>query len=101
MLCDGVPDCGDWSDETVCELCREQQWLCPLAMENGARQPQCIEQEDRCDGPTSCSWGEDERHCVALASQGELVLAGDGTPSPGSRTIVFLAARPEIQWYGQ
>ena len=22
-------------------------------------------------------------------------------PSPGSRTIVFLAARPEIQWYGQ
>ena len=79
LKCDGVPDCGDHSDESGCNVCDNNQWLCPLSAENGG-QPVCVPQQDRCNVEVTCPWGEDERHCVALARRGELLIADDGTP---------------------
>ncbi|XP_078700915.1 low-density lipoprotein receptor-related protein 2-like [Branchiostoma floridae x Branchiostoma belcheri] len=55
-VCDGVIDCGDASDELLCQSCAERGlWQC----ESG----ECIKNAWVCDGDKDCSSGTDEENC--------------------------------------
>ncbi|XP_051153423.1 uncharacterized protein LOC127276809 isoform X2 [Leptopilina boulardi] len=58
-ICDGVPDCWDYSDETNCVWCKEGQFVC-------GNNRFCIDQNKVCDGIRDCPDGEDEKKCAAL-----------------------------------
>ncbi|GAB6025113.1 hypothetical protein CHUAL_010542 [Chamberlinius hualienensis] len=62
LVCDGVVDCHDMSDETRCGWCSPGQFLC------GGRK--CVDKRFRCDGKPDCPNEADERNCLALANNG-------------------------------
>ncbi|WAR17095.1 CORIN-like protein [Mya arenaria] len=54
QVCDGVNQCGDWSDEMNC-VCHEHQWRCNMGM--------CIKSYQRCDNTSQCPDNSDEQEC--------------------------------------
>ncbi len=56
LICDGVVDCDDFSDELFCPYCPEHHFHCGV----GKR---CIGKEKLCDGTSDCDNGADERGC--------------------------------------
>ncbi|XP_063979971.1 uncharacterized protein LOC135163987 isoform X2 [Diachasmimorpha longicaudata] len=63
-ICDGVPDCWDYSDETHCDWCTDGQFVC-------GNSRFCIDQTKVCDGYRDCPGGEDEKKCAALIEDEE------------------------------
>ncbi|KAG1656913.1 Transmembrane protease serine 2 [Nymphon striatum] len=56
-ICDGTPDCRDFSDEINCRPCNyDTQFLC-------MKSQTCIGRDKVCDGVSNCKYGEDEQHC--------------------------------------
>ncbi|CAG0919633.1 unnamed protein product, partial [Notodromas monacha] len=62
-LCDGVPDCGDASDEAL--LCENTQKICEMADSSYFRCNigSCIVKQWECDGFLDCNDGSDEDDC--------------------------------------
>ncbi|KAG8034983.1 hypothetical protein G9C98_005405 [Cotesia typhae] len=58
-ICDGVPDCWDYSDESQCDWCSVGQFVC-------GNSRFCIDVVKVCDGYKDCPGGEDEKKCAAL-----------------------------------
>ena len=74
-VCDSVPDCQDWSDETGLACgCEENSFRCDLSF-NQSTSPSCIPASYLCDGTPDCPGGTDEdpAQCVALSTM-ETVL---------------------------
>ena len=56
LICDGVVDCPDFSDELYCPYCPENHFHCGVSKT-------CIAKEKLCDGVKDCSNSADERGC--------------------------------------
>ncbi|CAM1291211.1 Uncharacterised protein at_DN2425 [Pycnogonum litorale] len=73
-ICDGTPDCRDFSDEINCEPCDyDTEFLC-------MRSQTCIERRHVCDGLPHCRHGEDEQNCLILSKTGR--IRGEFTQVP-------------------
>ena len=57
-MCDGLPECGDKSDEENCPRCSAGKFHC----DNG----QCISYREHCDGIPQCSDESDEKMCCSV-----------------------------------
>ena len=68
-MCDGYPDCYDFSDELGCQArCNDQDsFYCHLSKK-------CIAKSQVCDERSDCHYQEDERYCVALTKEDHLSL---------------------------
>merc|ERR1711973_101052 len=73
--CDGINDCGDWSDERPSKCgprgCRDDQFYC----DNGL----CLDNPDeiKCNGNNDCWDNSDERGCGPTCSSDEFHCPGD------------------------
>ena len=56
LICDGVVDCPDFSDELYCPYCPEHHFHCGVTKT-------CIPKEKLCDGNSDCDNSADERGC--------------------------------------
>ncbi|KAL4237201.1 Enteropeptidase [Mactra antiquata] len=59
--CDNMEDCEDGTDESSCNLCKDDELQCI----NGT----CINSKQRCDGIKDCPYGTDERSCVSISDE--------------------------------
>ena len=59
MVCDGIVDCPDFSDELYCPYCPEQHFHCGVGKN-------CVPKQNMCDGVRDCENGADEKGCCEL-----------------------------------
>eukprot|EP00058_Branchiostoma_floridae_P007257 XP_002592745.1 hypothetical protein BRAFLDRAFT_67185 [Branchiostoma floridae] len=72
-VCNGFPDCGDSSDELLCQSCEEKGlWQCDSG--------ECINNASVCDGDKDCSSGTDEENCSAPCNGLQLECDGGCLP---------------------
>ncbi|XP_075444784.1 SCO-spondin-like [Ascaphus truei] len=71
VVCNGVNDCGDQSDEIYCGTAPSPlspaRWGCQMSQFHCKASGNCIEASQRCDGSPDCSDGADEIGCVSWA----------------------------------
>ena len=72
-ICDGYPDCYDFSDEIGCQRCPDNQFYCHLS-------GKCIPKSLVCDEKYDCNFQEDERYCVAMTNTDHVVTDTYGKP---------------------
>ena len=72
-ICDGYPDCYDFSDEIGCLRCPDDQFYCHLTRK-------CIPKSLVCDEKYDCKFQEDERYCVAMTNTDHVVTDTYGKP---------------------
>ncbi|KAK2708270.1 atrial natriuretic peptide-converting enzyme-like [Artemia franciscana] len=60
LICDGIMDCSDFTDESECGYC-------PIGFVHCGVGKKCIEARQRCDGVVDCPNGSDERGCLSIA----------------------------------
>ena len=74
-VCDGYPDCYDFSDELGCQRCNgsADTFFCHLSKK-------CIKKSQVCDEKYDCHFQEDERYCMALTKNDHLGLNIGGKP---------------------
>ena len=56
LVCDGLVDCPDFSDELYCPYCPEHHFHCGVGK-------MCIPKQKMCDGNIDCDNGADEKGC--------------------------------------
>lgn len=72
MVCDGIEDCPDGSDETGCEESCQLNFQC-------ANTTQCIMNDAHCDGIYDCPDGSDEKDCTPTECAKHEVMCLDGS----------------------
>lgn len=122
QLCNGVIDCGDLSDECLCDkrewaeshpqryrqitdicdaqmveprLCKIGEFSCTKS-----KHSKCVKSHQLCDGVNDCGNSEDEQSCTALQeSNSQLrstrILVNTPTCKYSSRPAVYCDGRPE------
>ncbi|XP_053322587.1 SCO-spondin-like [Spea bombifrons] len=84
VVCDGVNDCGDRSDEIYCGTAPSPlspaRWGCHRSQFYCKASGNCIEASRRCDGRQDCADGADEIGCVSRG--GNATQSGESTSIP-------------------
>eukprot|EP00058_Branchiostoma_floridae_P002329 XP_002587817.1 hypothetical protein BRAFLDRAFT_92266 [Branchiostoma floridae] len=83
-VCNGLPDCGDASDELLCQSCAEKGlWQCDSAMciNNASLEcdGKCLPKYRACNGIDDCTNGEDEINCTSGGCGARQFPCEDGT----------------------
>ncbi|KAM4677962.1 LOW QUALITY PROTEIN: SCO-spondin-like [Discoglossus pictus] len=91
VVCNGVNDCGDQSDEIYCGTAPSPmspaRWGCQRSQFYCKASGNCIEVSQRCDGRQDCSDGADEIGCVSWGHSTQQPISSSsfgGGLSPGT-----------------